>query len=82
MAQGYHCRYFQWPPVSIGAVTDDQIIELLAVYNDKPWRGHPFYQVLRTFLKWVSLTYETRAAAKLITIGGNGTRRAGERSGF
>jgi integrase len=32
----------------------------LAIYNDKPWRKHSFYRALRTFWKWVSITYEMR----------------------
>jgi site-specific recombinase XerD len=51
-------RYIRWLPVSIDEVTKDNIIPFLAIYNGKPWRKHSFYRALRTFWKWVSITYE------------------------
>lgn len=43
----------------LSSVSTDAIVQFLSIYEDKPWRKRSFYLALRTFWKWVSITYDT-----------------------
>ncbi len=51
-------KFLLWLPIPFTEVNTDTIISFLSQYDDKPWRKHSMYRSLRTYWKWVSMTYD------------------------